>query len=113
MPRLRSLRTDFDKQLTATLRLAVAVGAPGRVAATAGIARRANVPAAAVLTQVRGRIEDTAAAVVTLRSWGVPVYAAELRMAVAVQRAYGQPLTSGPLLRFGIDLLTEISKEAS
>jgi len=29
----------------------------------------------------------------------------------AVQRAYGQPVTAGPLLRFGIDLLTELIKE--
>src|SRR6266704_1798674 len=31
MPHLRSLRTDFGKQVTAALRLAVAVGAPGQV----------------------------------------------------------------------------------
>jgi len=28
-----------------------------------------------------------------------------------VQRAYGKALTSGPLLRFGLDLMTEILNE--
>lgn len=82
-----------------------------RVAATAQIAAGMGKPAAAVLTQVRGGIEDAAAAAVTLRSWGIPVYASQLPLTVSVQRAYGQPLASGPLLRFGIDLLTEITKE--
>jgi chromosome partitioning protein len=82
-----------------------------RVTATAQIARSMGKPAAAVLTQVRGGIEDAAAAAVTLRSWGVPVYASQLPLTVAVQRAYGQPVMSGPLLRFGVDLLTEIVKE--
>ena len=39
------------------------------------------------------------------------MYDATMPLTVAVQRAYGQPLTSGPLLRFGIDLLTEVLKE--
>jgi chromosome partitioning protein len=81
-----------------------------RVTSTAQIAARLGVPAAAVLTQVRGGIEDAAAAAVTLQSWGVPVYASQLPLTVAVQRAYGQPVASGPLLRFGVDLLTEIVK---
>jgi hypothetical protein len=51
------------------------------------------------------------AAAVTLRSWGLPVCASQLPLTVGVQRAYGQPLTSGPLLRSGIDLLSEILKE--
>ena len=63
-----------------------------RVAATAQIADGMGKPAAAVLTQVRGGIEDAAAAAVTLRSWGVPVYASQLPLTVAVQRAYGQPV---------------------
>jgi hypothetical protein len=67
-------------------------------------------PAAAVLVQVRGGIEDAAAAAVWLRSQDVPVYASQLPFTVTVQRAYGQAVT-GPLLRFGIDLLTEITKE--
>jgi len=83
-----------------------------RVPATMKIAADYGRPAAAVLTQVRGGIEDRAAAAVTLKSWGVPVYQTELPLTVAVQRAYGQALTSGPLLRFGIDLMSEILKEA-
>ena len=82
-----------------------------RVQATVEIATGYGRPAAAVLTQVRGGIEDSAAAAHWLKSSGVPVYATELPLTVAVQRAYGQALTSGPLLRFGIDLMTEILKE--
>jgi chromosome partitioning protein len=84
-----------------------------RVAATAQIATAMGKPAAAVLTQVRGGIEDAAAAAVTLRSWGVQVYDSQLPLTVAVQRAYGQPVTTGPLLWFGVSLLTEIIKETS
>lgn len=83
-----------------------------RVPATAAIAQQAGRPAAAVLVQVRGGIEDAAAAAAALRSWGIQVYATQMPLTVAVQRAYGQPL-SGPLLRFGIDLLTEITKETT
>jgi chromosome partitioning protein len=82
-----------------------------RVDATARIARSMGKPAAAVLTQVRGGIEDAAFAAVTLRAWGVPVYASQLPLTVSVQRAYGHPVMSGPLLRFGVDLLQEIVKE--
>lgn len=84
-----------------------------RVAPTAQIAASMGKPTAAVLTQVRGGIEDAAAAAVTLRSWGVQVYDSQLPLTVAVQRAYGQPVTTGPLLWFGVSLLTEILKEAS
>jgi chromosome partitioning protein len=82
-----------------------------RMIRTLEIALRYEKPAAAVLTQVRGGIEDAAAAAVTLRSWGVSVYATQLPLTVAVQRVYGHPLTAGPLLRFGVDLLDEILKE--
>lgn len=81
-----------------------------RMLRTAEIAARYGKPAAAVLTQVRGGIEDAAAAAVALRSWGVSVYSTQLPLTVAVQRAYGRPVT-GPLLRFGVDLMTEILKE--
>ena len=37
---MRSLRTESDKRLTATLRLAVAVGAPGHVVLDAGLLPR-------------------------------------------------------------------------
>ena len=70
-----------------------------------------DIPARAVLTQVRGGIEDSAAAAVMLKSWGVPVYNTQLPLTVTVQRAYGKALTSGPLLRFGLDLMTEIFNE--
>jgi len=46
-----------------------------------------------------------------LKSWGVPVYNTQLPLTVTVQRAYGKALTSGPLLRFGLDLMTEIFNE--
>ena len=80
-----------------------------RVLPTVEMAEGKNI--GAVLTQVRGGIEERAVAAHTLKAWGVHVYATELPLTVAVQRAYGQPLTSGPLLRFGIDLMTEILKE--
>jgi chromosome partitioning protein len=81
-----------------------------RVAATARIAADMDKPAAAVLTQVRGGIEDAVAARKVLHSWGVQVYGTHLPLTVLVQRCYGQPVT-GPLLAFGISLLTEITKE--
>ena len=82
-----------------------------RVHATVKMADDYDTPARAVLTQVRGGIGDSAAAAVTLKSWGVPVYDTQLPLTVAVQRAYGKALTSGPLLRFGVDLMTEILNE--
>jgi len=82
-----------------------------RVHVTMKMADDYDIPARAVLTQVRGGIEGSAAAAVTLKSWGVPVYDTQLPLTVAVPRAYGKALTSGPLLRFGIDLMTEILKE--
>ena len=82
-----------------------------RVAATRAIATDNGKPAAAVLTMTRGGLEDSAVAAVTLRSWGIPVYDTQMPLTVAVPRSYGQPVTSGLLLRFGTDLLTEILKE--
>lgn len=82
-----------------------------RVHPTVQMAADYDIPARAVLTQVRGGIEDSVAAAVTLKSWGVPVYDTQLPLTVTVQRAYGKPLTSGPLLRFGVDLMTEILNE--
>jgi hypothetical protein len=40
------------------------------------------------------------------------VYAAQMPRTVLIQPAYSQPVNTGPLLRFGVDLLTEIVKEA-
>jgi cellulose biosynthesis protein BcsQ len=82
-----------------------------RVHPTVQMADDYDIPARAVLTQVRGGIEDSAAAAVTLKSWGVPVYNTQLPLTVTVQRAYGKALTSGPLWRFGLDLMTEILHE--
>jgi len=82
-----------------------------RVHPTMQMADDYDIPARAVLTQVRGGIEDSAAAAVMLKSWGVPVYNTQLPLTVTVQRAYGKALTSGPLLRFGLDLMTEIFNE--
>ena len=82
-----------------------------RVHPTVKMADDYDSPARAVLTQVRGGIEDSAAAAVTLKAWGVPVYDTQLPLTVTVQRAYGKALTSGPLLRFGMDLMTEILNE--
>jgi chromosome partitioning protein len=83
-----------------------------RVQATMRVATTHGKPARAVLTQVRGGVGDRAEAVGLLNSWGVPVYDTELPLTVAVQRAYGQAVTGGPLLRFGVELMTEIIKEA-
>ena len=82
-----------------------------RVHPTVQMAADYDIPARAELTQVRGGIEDSVAAAVTLKSWGVPVYDTQLPLTVTVQRAYGKALTSGPLLRFGMDLMTEILNE--
>jgi chromosome partitioning protein len=82
-----------------------------RVHPTVKMADDYDIPARAVLTQVRGGIEDSAAAAIMLKSWGVPVYDTQLPLTVTVQRAFGKALTSGPLLRFGIDLMAEILNE--
>src|SRR5690348_11353104 len=82
-----------------------------RVHPTVKMADDYAVPAGAVLTQVRGVVADTAAAALTLRPGGVPVYGKQVPITVTVQHAYGKTLTSGPLLRFGMDLLAEILNE--
>jgi chromosome partitioning protein len=83
-----------------------------RVIVTVEKAKDAGKPATAALTQVRGGIEDSAQAAAWLKTRGVHVYATEMPLTVAIGRNYGQPVTSGPLLRFGVSLLTEIIKEA-
>jgi chromosome partitioning protein len=82
-----------------------------RVPATVDLARELGKPARAVLTMVRAGLAEREAAVAALHSWDVPVFATELPLTVAVQRAYGQPVT-GVLAKYGFDLLTEILKEA-
>ncbi len=78
-----------------------------RVSATYKQAREAATPALAVLTMVRTGLPEREGARSALGSWGVPVAATELPLAVSVQRAYGQQVT-GLLARFGLDLLAEI-----
>jgi chromosome partitioning protein len=82
-----------------------------RVPATVDIARELGKPARAVLTMVRAGLAEREAAVAALHSWDVPVFATELPLTVAVQRAYGHAVT-GVLAGYGFDLLAEILKEA-
>jgi chromosome partitioning protein len=78
-----------------------------RIPATYAVAAEHGVPAYAVLTMVRRGLADTTAARAALAAWNVPVLETQLPLSVAVQRNYGQA-PSGPLARYGIDLLTEI-----
>lgn len=78
-----------------------------RVPTTLNEAGQHGVPALAVLTMVRAGLPERDAARQVLASWGVKVAATECPLGVAVQRAYGQPVT-GVLARFGLDLLAEI-----
>lgn len=82
-----------------------------RVPATIDIARELGKPARAVLTMVRAGLAEREGAVAALHAWDVPVFATELPLTVAVQRAYGQAVT-GILAKYGFDLLEEILKEA-
>ena len=82
-----------------------------RVGATVDIARELGKPVRAVLTMVRGGLAERDATVAALHSWDVPVFTAELPLAVSVQRCYGHT-PAGILARFGLDLLEEILKEA-
>jgi chromosome partitioning protein len=78
-----------------------------RIPATYAVAVEHGVPAYAVLTMVRGGLDDRDAAVVALKSWGVRVLETQLPLAASVQRNYGRA-PRGILARYGIDLLTEI-----
>ena len=82
-----------------------------RVPATMKLAAEHGKPARVVLTQVRRHLGDRAAAVSALEGWGVGVYQAELPLAVAVARCYGQHVGGGVLRAFGYQLLSEILKE--
>jgi chromosome partitioning protein len=84
-----------------------------RVPPTAAIAAEHGIPARAVLTQVRAGLAERDAAAAAIRSWGVGIYESELPLTVWVQRAYGQAVTGGPLLRFGAELLAEILEEVT
>jgi chromosome partitioning protein len=84
-----------------------------RVPPTAAIAAEYGIPARAVLTQVRAGLAEHDAAAAALRSWGVSTYETELPLTVWVQRAYGQAVTGGPLLKFGAELLAEILEEVT
>jgi chromosome partitioning protein len=80
-----------------------------RVNATVDVARRYGRPVGAVLTLVRAGLAERDATRTTLSGWGVPVFDTELPLTVSVERNYGLP-ASGPLARFGFDLMTEILK---
>src|SRR6266702_2470606 len=81
-------------------------GGVGKTTTAVALAESAA-PALAVLTMVRTGLPEREGARSALGSWGVPVAATELPLAVSVQRASGQQVT-GLLARFGLDLLAEI-----
>lgn len=83
-----------------------------RVAATADMARELGVPVMAVLTMVRSRLAEHAAALAALDQWGVPVAKSYLPLAVSVQRNYGHPV-GGLLAQFSAALLSEIITEVT
>jgi chromosome partitioning protein len=79
-----------------------------RVPATFKQATEHGTPALAVLTMVRGHLAaERDAARDVLTGWGVKVAATECPLTASIQRNYGQAVT-GPLARFGLDLLAEI-----
>jgi len=79
-----------------------------RVPATLKQATEHGKRSLAVLTMVRAGLAENEAARDALRSWGVAVAVTECPLTVAVQRNYGQAVTTGILARFGLDLLAEI-----
>jgi len=81
-----------------------------RVSATVERTRKHGKPVGAVLNMVRAGLAERDATVSTLHTWGVPVFATELPLTVAVERNYGQPVT-GVLARYGFDLMTEVLKQ--
>jgi chromosome partitioning protein len=82
-----------------------------RVGATVDIARQLGKPVRAALTMVRAGLTERDSAIDFLHAADVPVFTAELPLAVSVQRYYGH-IPAGILARFGLDLLEEILKEA-
>jgi chromosome partitioning protein len=81
-----------------------------RVRPTVDAAIRSGKPFRVVLTMVRGGISERDDVMAELTAAGVPVFATELPLTVDVERCYGLPVT-GPLARFGVDLMTEILTE--
>jgi chromosome partitioning protein len=83
-----------------------------RVLATLEVAQRHGKLARAVLVDVSTRVglaEQRNETLEALHGWGVTVYKTEFARSVAVERAYGNYLMpSGPVLRFGMELMTEI-----
>jgi chromosome partitioning protein len=83
-----------------------------RVLATIEVAQRHGKPARAVLIDVStraGLADQREKTLEALRGWGVTVYKTEFPSSVAVERAYGTYLRpSSPMLRFGMELMTEI-----
>jgi chromosome partitioning protein len=62
----------------------------------------------AVLTMVRAGLPERELAIAQLNEWNVPVARTELPLAVAVERAYGSAVVTGPLAWFGFDLMREL-----
>lgn len=77
-----------------------------RVIATSQAARGRRL--VAVLTMVRAGLPERDLAIAQLNKWNVPVARAELSFTVAVERAYGSAVQTGPLAWFGIDLMREL-----
>jgi chromosome partitioning protein len=78
-----------------------------RIDATRRMAADRDVAALAVLTMVRAGLPERDQAREWLSLNGIDTAATELPLSVNVQRNYGFPVT-GPLARFGVDLLTEL-----
>jgi chromosome partitioning protein len=83
-----------------------------RIPMTYELATERDRPAYAVLTMIRAGLPDRDMARDALAGAGVPVLDTELPLTVAVQRMYGLPV-SGPLARYGIDLLSELLERSA
>jgi chromosome partitioning protein len=83
-----------------------------RVRVTKELADKHGKPARAVLTQVRGGIgpeRRKQQALELLREWGVTVYKTQFPYSSAVEQSYGvYPMPSSPVMRYGMELMTEI-----
>lgn len=83
-----------------------------RVRATQELADKHGKPARAVLTQVRGGVgpeRRRLRSLELLEGWGVTVYKTQFGYSSAVEQAYGTyPMPSSPVMRYGMELMTEI-----
>lgn len=78
-----------------------------RIPETLRLATDRDVSAYAVLTMLRAGLPDRDMARAALAAGGVTVLNTEMPLTVAIQRSYGLPV-SGPLARYGVDLMTEL-----